>query len=72
MNDTFINTQITHRERQVLTDISYGFTIKEIAQRLHLSSYTIVSHKKRLCAKLHAANSPELVRKGFQFGHLQY
>ena len=61
---------ITPREREVLENISFGYTVKEIANRLYLSSHTIISHKKNLCSKLDAANGPELVRKGFQFGYL--
>lgn len=62
--------QISQREKQVLTDISYGYTIKEIAKRLYLSAHTIVSHRKNLYTKLEAVNSPDLVRKAFQFGYL--
>lgn len=70
MTTSEYSIQISNRERQVLENISNGFTIKEIALKLHLSSHTIISHKKRLCNKLKAANSPELVRRGFQFGYL--
>lgn len=63
---------ITQREQEVLENISFGYTTKEIASRLFLSSHTIISHKKKLLEKLSAANSPELVRKGFQHGILSF
>lgn len=63
---------ITKREKEVLENISLGLTTKEIASMLYLSSHTIISHKKNLCEKLGAANAPELVRKGFQFGFLSF
>lgn len=62
--------EITKREKEVLYKISMGLTSKEIAQNLYLSHHTIISHKKKLLDKLDASNSPELVRKGFQFGIL--
>jgi len=63
---------ISTREKQVLESISYGYTVKEIAKKLFLSSHTIISHKKNLCQKLEASNAPELVRKGFELGLLSY
>lgn len=62
--------KISQREIEVLTNISYGFTVKEIAKKLYLSTNTISSHRKNLCSKLEAANSPNLVRKAFQLGYL--
>lgn len=64
--------QISTREMQVLENISYGYSIKEIAHKLQLSNHTIISHRKNLRAKLKATNSPELVRRGFQFGYLSF
>ncbi len=62
--------QISTREMQVLENISHGFSIKEITQKLQLSNHTIISHRKNLRTKLKATNSPELVRRGFQLGYL--
>lgn len=62
--------RISRRERQVLTDMSYGYTIKEIADRLCLSPHTIISHRKNLYEKLDAKNAPSLIRLGFQLGIL--
>jgi len=62
--------KISNREREVLTDISYGYTIEEIANRLFLSPHTIISHRKNLFEKLEANNAPSLIRQGFQMGLL--
>ena len=62
---------ISPREQQVLEQVSFGLTTKEIASNLFLSDHTIISHKKNLLEKLNAANSPELVRKGFILGFLK-
>lgn len=44
--------RITKRERQVVELISDGATNKEIAQKLHLSTYTIKSHVHNILEKL--------------------
>jgi DNA-binding NarL/FixJ family response regulator len=43
---------ITKRERQVIDLISDDFTNKEIAQKLHLSTYTVNSHVHNILEKL--------------------
>lgn len=48
---------ITNREREVLKRIRLGFTVKEIANHLLLSTHTINSHRKNLAEKLSARNS---------------
>lgn len=70
MTSNKFSNHISMREIQVLENISHGYSIKEIAQNLQLSSHTIISHRRNLRAKLKATNSPELVRRGFQFGYL--
>ena len=44
--------RMTKRERQVIELIGDGFTNKEIAQRLHLSTYTVKSHVHNILEKL--------------------
>jgi DNA-binding NarL/FixJ family response regulator len=46
------SVRMTKRERQVIELIAEGFTNKEIAQRLHLSTYTIKSHVHNILEKL--------------------
>jgi two-component system, NarL family, response regulator DegU len=44
--------RMTKRERQVIELISDGSTNKEIAQKLHLSTYTVKSHVHNILEKL--------------------
>ena len=44
--------KMTKRERQVIDLVADGFTNKEIAQKLHLSTYTIKSHIHNILEKL--------------------
>jgi DNA-binding NarL/FixJ family response regulator len=46
------SVRMTKRERQVVDLIADGFTNKEIAQKLHLSPYTIKSHVHNILEKL--------------------
>jgi two-component system response regulator DegU len=46
------SVRMTKRERQVITLVSDGMTNKEIAQKLHLSTYTVKSHVHNILEKL--------------------
>jgi DNA-binding NarL/FixJ family response regulator len=46
------SVQMTKRERQVIELISDGCSNKEIAQQLHLSTYTVKSHVHNILEKL--------------------
>ncbi|HEX2962481.1 MAG: LuxR C-terminal-related transcriptional regulator [Bacteroidota bacterium] len=46
------SVRMTKRERQVILLIADGFTNKEIAQKLHLSTYTVKSHVHNILEKL--------------------
>jgi DNA-binding NarL/FixJ family response regulator len=46
------SVRMTKRERQVIELISEGYTNKEIAQNLHLSTYTVKSHVHNILEKL--------------------
>jgi DNA-binding NarL/FixJ family response regulator len=46
------SVRMTKRERQVINLISDGMTNKEIAQKLHLSTYTVKSHVHNILEKL--------------------
>lgn len=65
------NFQISPREQEVLRSISLGFTTKEIANEMFVSTHTINTHRKHLLEKMKAKNVAGLVRKGFEQGILQ-
>ncbi len=45
-------TQLTRREREVVDLISAGMSNKEIAQKLHIATYTVKSHVHNVLEKL--------------------
>jgi len=50
--DIIESVRMTKREKQVIELISEGHTNKEIAQELHLSTYTVKSHVHNILEKL--------------------
>jgi DNA-binding CsgD family transcriptional regulator len=46
------NREISQREREVLRLVALGFTNKEIAGKLFISSHTVITHRKNISAKL--------------------
>jgi DNA-binding NarL/FixJ family response regulator len=54
--------RMTKREKQVIDLISEGHSNKEIAQKIHLSTYTIKSHVHNILEKL-ALNSRVQIAK---------
>jgi len=59
---------LTSREREILQLIAEGKSNKEIANMLHLSLYTVETHRSNILAKLNLHTVPDLilyaVRKG--------
>ena len=53
--------EITVREKQVLAMTTQGMSQKEMADKLHLSTRTIETHKEKLMRKLGAKNKAELI-----------
>ncbi|MBO4542704.1 MAG: response regulator transcription factor [Bacteroidales bacterium] len=45
------STALTPKEQEVLSLIAKGLSNKEIADKLHLSIYTVVTHKRNISAK---------------------
>ena len=44
--------QLTNREREIVALISEGLSNKEIAERLHIATYTVKSHIHNILEKL--------------------
>ncbi len=42
---------LSEREKEVLTYLAKGYSIKEIADKIHLSPHTVLSHRKNISAK---------------------
>ncbi len=60
------SVRMTKRERQVIELIADGSTNKEIAQKLHLSTYTVKSHVHNILEKL-ALNTRVQIAKHAHF-----
>lgn len=74
MNQAMANNSIVHlsvREREVLDQISFGLTTKEIASNLYLSDHTIITHRKNLLIKMSVRNTAGLIRRAFEVGYLR-
>lgn len=52
---------LTRREKEVLQMIALGLTNKEIADKIHVSTTTVDSHRKNLLQKFSALNSASLI-----------
>ena len=65
-----MNLPLTPRESEVLELISFGFTDKEIGNKLFLSHYTVTDHRYNLFKKLNGRNAASLVRRAFETGAL--
>lgn len=55
--------QLTPRETEVLDHLARGYTSKEIADGLELSTHTIVTHVRHIYEKLHVRSRTEAVAK---------
>jgi DNA-binding NarL/FixJ family response regulator len=60
------STRMTKREKQVIELIADGETNKEIAQRLHLSTYTIKSHVHNILEKLALSTRVQIAKHAHQ------
>lgn len=52
---------LTSREREILQMLAEGRSSKEIAQELHLSAYTVETHKSNMMGKLKLRGLAELI-----------
>jgi DNA-binding NarL/FixJ family response regulator len=61
-------TGLTPREREVMTYLSLGYTVKQTAATLGLRPSTVDNHKTRLMKKLNVHKTVELTRLAFRYG----
>ncbi len=55
-------TVLSEREIEVLQLISFGYSTREIADELFLSTHTVTNHRKNMLARSRCGNFAELVR----------
>ncbi len=53
--------QITPREKDIIKEIVNGLSVPDIASKLHISPYTVETHKKNIYKKLSLKNTIDLV-----------
>jgi DNA-binding CsgD family transcriptional regulator len=58
----------TKREKEIINYIARGLAAKEIANKLHLSLYTINTHKRNILQKSKCKNTAELITRCFREG----
>jgi len=59
--DKETESDLSHREIQILKSISHGNTNKEIAKQLCISSRTVETHRRNIIRKLNVKNTAELI-----------
>lgn len=57
--------ELSIRETEIIIHIAYGFSDKEIANKLNISPRTIQTYVIRICTKLNARNRAHAVAKLF-------
>jgi len=46
------DNELTHREKEILRQVAMGYSNKEIAEGLHISIHTVITHRKNITSKL--------------------
>jgi len=59
---SFLQEQITHREREILFLVGRGATSREIAEQLFISIKTVELHRANMMKKLNTKNAATLAR----------
>jgi len=54
---------VTLREKEVLELVADGLSSKEIADKLHISTYTAINHRKNLISKFKVKNTAQLIKE---------
>ena len=52
---------ISHRERDVLRLLSFGYSNDEISDKLNISAHTVKTHRKNVMTKTGCKNATQLV-----------
>jgi two-component system response regulator NreC len=64
-------SQLSSREREILHLIAEGFSAKEIAKELEISTKTVEAHRTSLMRKLNVRKATELVRYALRHGLIE-
>lgn len=53
---------LTDRELEILNQIAFGLSSKEIANKMFISTHTVNNHRKNMLTRTNCGNVAELVR----------
>jgi len=70
LSSSFLNCEITKRERTILHYLALGFGSKEIASRLELAVKTVDNHRQNMLHKTNSRSSAELIAFSVTNGYL--
>lgn len=68
MDRSEADLSLRDREREVLEQVAYGWTNKEIAATLHISENTVNYHIKNILSKLHLRNRAQVAAWAMEHG----
>lgn len=63
-----MEVELSDREKQVAELVTKGYNSGEIAEVLHLSPYTIDTHRRRILTKIRGSNSADIIRFAIKTG----
>jgi len=69
-SNTGVNELLTLTEKEILREIAWGKTAKEIAVLRNISMHTVITHRKNIYRKLEVNNSQEASRFALRAGIL--
>lgn len=64
----FLLNDLSLREKEVLRELALGHSNKDISESLHISHFTVETHRKNIMRKLDAHNVADLIRVAFKSG----
>jgi len=65
-------SNLTYSEIEIIKLIAEGYTTKEIALKRHISTHTVMTHRKNIFRKLEINNVSELIRFGVRKSLIDY
>lgn len=67
----FLINELSSREKEVLKELALGHSNKDVSERLHISHFTVETHRKNIMRKLDAHNVADLIRVAFKSGLIE-
>lgn len=65
---TELTNPMTRREKEIVEQLSFGYSAKQISDILFISELTVAKHKSNLFMKLNVNNTPHLVSVALREG----